>query len=211
MDVIILAGGKGTRMEGTVPKPLVIVRGKPIIERRIDYLLSQKNVGKIIISLGVSADLIQQHLAERYPTVPFVFAIEQSPLGTAGGLKHAMMHATSDRVVAMNGDDFLDIELDDFTKGDGHTLAVAHPRLPFGLVSERDGFAVFEEKPILASWVNAGWYCFDRKEIMPLLPNEGSLEYDVFPHIKLKMYRYEGIWYPLNSKKEVQTFEEAAL
>ena len=209
MDIIILAGGKGSRMEDALPKPLVIVRGKPIIEHQIDYIAAQQGVERIIISLGVRADEVREHLLKRYPTLPIFFAIEEKLLGTAGGVKNAMKSAVSDRVIVLNCDDITNIDLNDFAKQREHCVAVAHPRLPFGLVNEKDGYAVFEEKPILPQWVSAGWYSFGREDILSKLPDEGSLEYDVFPKIKLKVYYHEGTWYTLNSKKDISIFEEA--
>ena len=48
-------------------------------------------------------------------------------------------------VLALNSDDILDIDLDRLAQCAQHTVCVAHPRLPFGRVSEIDGFATFEE------------------------------------------------------------------
>ncbi|MBI4600081.1 nucleotidyltransferase family protein [Candidatus Uhrbacteria bacterium] len=208
MDAIILAGGKGTRMETDTPKPLMVVRGKTILDHQIEYLNSFPCIGCIILSLGNGAQEIERHVAARYLGRDIVFSAEQRPLGTGGGLKLAMQKARSPRVLALNGDDITDIPVDVLEKMTEHVICVAHPRLPFGRVVEKDGYAVFEEKPMLPDWISCGWYCFDREAILRVLPDEGSLEYDVFPAIKLRVYHHEGVWRPLNSKKDIQAFEE---
>ena len=208
MDAIILAGGKGSRMEANLPKALVEVRGKPIIAHQIDYLLSQPGVDTIILSLGHQGSFVQEYVQMRYADTPIICSIEEGLLGTAGGLKLAFTRATSPRVLVLNCDDITDIHIADLEGGTEHMICVAHPCLPFGRVHEVDGYAVFEEKPILEDWTSCGWYCFNREELLPLLPDEGSLEYDVFPKIKLKVYHHTGSWRTLNTKKDVQEFEK---
>ncbi|MEK7619577.1 MAG: NTP transferase domain-containing protein [Patescibacteria group bacterium] len=208
MDAIIIAGGKGSRMEIDVPKPLVIVRGKTLLEHQIDRLRASGVISQIILSLGHRADEIIDYIKNRYPTDTPIFSVETEFLGTAGGIKLALAHATTPMVLALNSDDILDIDLDRLAQCAQHTVCVAHPRLPFGRVSEIDGFATFEEKPLLPDWVSVGWYVFDREQIAPHLPEKGSLEYDVFPKIKLRMFPHEGFWCPLNTKKDIDTFEK---
>lgn len=195
-------------MNGDTPKPLTIIKGKTIIDFQIEYLFSFPCVGKIILSLGHSAQDIVRYVSDRYPTEHIVFSVEERPLGTGGGLRLAMQKASSRRVLVINGDDITDIPVDVLEQKSEHTLCVAHPRLPFGRVLEQDGYAVFEEKPLLPDWTNCGWYCFNRDELLSVLPEEGSLEYDVFPKIKLRAHYHEGMWRPLNSKKDIQSFEE---
>lgn len=208
MDAIIIAGGKGSRMEIDVPKPLVVVRGKTLLEHQIDRLRASGAISQIILSLGHRAEEIVEFIRNRYPTDPPICSVETEYLGTAGGLKLAIGHATTPMVLALNSDDILDIDLELLSQCREHTICVAHPRLPFGRVKESDGFATFEEKPLLPDWVSVGWYVFDREQIAAYLPEKGSLEYDVFPKIKLRIFHHEGFWCPLNTKKDIDTFEK---
>ncbi|QQR92619.1 MAG: NTP transferase domain-containing protein [Candidatus Iainarchaeum archaeon] len=205
MDAIILAGGKGQRMSQEVPKPLMKVRGKAIIERQIEYLLPHTE--KIIISLGHRAEEIEVFVRQRFPNQNIAFAIETQPLGTGGGLRLAMQHSHAEKVAVLNCDDIADIPLEELQAKNEHIICVAHPRLPFGLVKEKNGFAAFEEKPLLKEWVSCGWYMFMRETLMPLLPEKGSLEYDVFPRIQLRLHTHEGFWKPLNTPKDIEEFE----
>ncbi|MCX6745669.1 MAG: nucleotidyltransferase family protein [Candidatus Parcubacteria bacterium] len=211
MDTIILAGGKGNRMEDVLPKPLVRVKNKAILAYQLDYLLKSKQIEKIILSLGYKADEIIDYVKVNYPDYPIDFVVETEPLGTAGAFKQALVKANSGFILGLNCDDITDIDIENLSKLGANTICVAHPQLPFGLVKENNGYAEFLEKPILDDWVSCGWYVFNKNELLSLLPKKGSLEYEVFPKIKLKLYKHEGFWQPLNSKKDILVFESLDL
>jgi D-glycero-alpha-D-manno-heptose 1-phosphate guanylyltransferase len=207
MDVIILAGGKGNRMEDVLPKPLVKVKDKAIIGHQLDFLLGTKKLDRIILSVGYKAEEIMDYVKANYPEYPLEFSVETEPLGTAGALRKALELGQSENFVCLNCDDITDIDLEKLEALGPNAICVAHPQLPFGLVSEENGFARFIEKPILEEWVSCGWYLFAKNELLELLPAKGSLEYDVFPKLKLKVYKHEGFWQPLNTKKDILEFE----
>jgi len=211
MDAIILAGGKGNRMEDVLPKPLVRVKDKVILAYQLDYLLNSKKIEKIVLSLGYKAEEIIDYVKINYPDYPIDFAVEKEPLGTAGAFKLALLKTDSEFVLGLNCDDITNIDLEKLQANNSSTICVAHPRLPFGLIKEKDGYATFEEKPMLADWVSCGWYLFKKRELVPILPDQGSLEYDVFPQLKLKLFKHEGFWRPLNTKKDLIEFEAEKL
>jgi len=211
MQAIILAGGKGNRMEDVLPKPLVKVKDKTILACQLDYLLNSKNIEKVILALGYKADEIIDYVKVNYPDYPIDFVVETEPLGTAGAFKLALTKANSDFILGLNCDDITDISIENLSKFGCNAICVAHPRLPFGLVDEENDYAVFIEKPLLNEWVSCGWYLFKCGELLPLLPIKGSLEYDVFPKLKLKLYKHEGFWRPLNTKKDLLEFDAEKL
>lgn len=206
-----MAGGKGNRMEDVLPKPLVKVRDKAILGHQLDYFWGTKRLSKIILSLGYKAEEIIDYVKVNYPDYPIEFSIETEPLGTAGALRQALELTQSDNILCLNCDDVTDIDLAKLEALKPNAICVAHPQLPFGLVKEENGFATFLEKPILAEWVSCGWYLFDRNELMNLLPAKGSLEYDVFPKMQLKVFKHIGFWQPLNTKKDLLEFEQKSL
>ena len=205
-DVIIIAGGKGTRMEEKLPKPLVNAKGKPILFHQIEYLYD--GADKIILSLGHMANEIIKAVKKEFKDKKIIFSVEDKPLGTSGGLKKAFSLSSSDTIIALNCDDVTDIDVAKLAKLDGNYVCVSHPRLPFGLVTrDENGYARFVEKPILGGWVSCGWYKFERRFIENF-PDNGMLEYDVFPKAKLKRYLHNGFWMSLNSKKDIAEFEK---
>ena len=64
---------------------------------------------------------------------------------------------------------------------------------------------------MLDIWVSCGWYFFNRKEILKHLPDKGMLEFDVFPKIKLRVFKHEGFWRTVNTKKDIAELEKAKL
>ncbi|MBI4143704.1 nucleotidyltransferase family protein [Candidatus Woesearchaeota archaeon] len=208
MDAIILAGGKGQRMGEDLPKPLIVAQNKTIIDRQIDYL--KNRVDRIIVSLGHRADEVITHLQKKNnPNI--LFCVENEPLGTGGGLKKALQYSSAEKVVVINCDDIADIDVKVLSELRENTICVAHPFLPFGLVEESNGYAVFKEKPIMANYTSMGWYVFIVKDILAHLLDKCMLEYDVFPKIRLRVYKHNGFWRSLNMKKDVQEFEKIQL
>lgn len=206
MQAVILCGGKGTRMESSIPKALVQTRRKTIIQHQIDYLLPKVN--KIVLALGFQGQEVEDFVKLNYPSEPIAFSHEQEPLGTGGALKKALLYIDSPDVLVLNGDDFTNINPDDLMRYGEQVLCTAKPRSPFGLVEEHEGYAKFVEKPILDLQVSCGWYLFRKNEIQHHLPEKGSLEYDVFPKIKLKVHKHEGFWHTINNKKQQEEFDE---
>ena len=210
MDAVILAGGKGSRMDDALPKALVVAHGKPIVAHQLDYLLPQ--VDHVVLSLGHRAQDVIDYVKKAYAGKPISCVVEETPLGTGGALKLALSKSSAEKILALNCDDLTDIDVSHLAKSAEALICVANPRLPFGLVKDREGYAHFEEKPLMTQhWVSCGWYMFLRKEIEKILPDSGSLEYDVFPKLKLRVHKHTGFWQPLNSKKDIATFEEKPL
>ncbi len=209
MDAIILAGGKGSRMDADKPKALVEVQGKTILEWQLDYVLP--HVEKIVLAVGFKGEMVESFVREKYFGKNIVCAKEDGPLGTAGALRNALEHTKSDFVLVLNADDLTDIDIPKLSTAKENTICVCHPRLQFGLVKSKNGYAEFVEKPLLKERVSCGWYLFNRTHVEAVLPKKGSLEYDVFPSIRLRVYPHNGFWKPLNSPKDMEEAEKMDL
>jgi D-glycero-alpha-D-manno-heptose 1-phosphate guanylyltransferase len=105
-EVIILAGGLGTRLRSVVadmPKCMAPVNGKPFIAHVIDYFETQ-NIERFIFSLGYKHEEITKYLTLHYPRLKAKFVIEKEPLGTGGAIKLSCGKAQSENVIITNGD-----------------------------------------------------------------------------------------------------------
>lgn len=116
MEVIILAGGLGTRLRSVVsevPKCMAPVAGKPFLWYLLKYLTRFEQVDKVILSVGYLREVIFKWIDEVKDEFPFEFdyAIEEEPLGTGGGIKLALDKANDERVFVLNGDTFFDVDL----------------------------------------------------------------------------------------------------
>lgn len=103
---IILAAGLGTRMRpltNTMPKPLIPVRGTPLIDWCLNWL-ADAGIGNVVINTSYLADLLETYLAARTsPTIRFSRE-EPGPLETGGGIAKALPMLGSGPFLAMNSD-----------------------------------------------------------------------------------------------------------
>lgn len=197
IEVIILAGGFGTRLRGVVsdlPKPMAPVNGKPFLSYILNEL-SKQGVGRVILSVGYMAEKIVSFFGVSYLGMELVYVIEDQPLGTGGALKLAMQKCTQDHVYVFNGDTYLEIDiraLEELWKIKRELIIVGveiDEIGRFGCLEIENGYVVgFSEKSADGRGIiNAGCYL-----LTPRLFNEGnydspfSLERDFFNSIENK-------------------------
>lgn len=114
MDVVVLAGGFGTRLRSLVPdvpKPMAPVAGRPFLELLLGSL-ARKGVKRVVVSLGHLADVVVGHFGSNFDGMELVYEIEDHPLGTGGAIRVALSRCSGDAALVVNGDTFLDLELD---------------------------------------------------------------------------------------------------
>ena len=114
---IILAGGLGTRLRDVVPnlpKPMAPINSRPFLEHQMDYWINQ-GIRTFILSVGYLKEVIINHFGDTYRGIAIQYAIEQTPLGTGGGLLLAAYDLSSPFIV-LNGDTFIEVELQDLCK-----------------------------------------------------------------------------------------------
>ena len=116
MEIIILAGGLGTRLRSVVsevPKCMAPVAGKPFLWYLLKYL-TRYDVSRVILSVGYLREVIFKWIDENKAEFPFEFdyAVEEEPLGTGGGIKLALGKVQGPSSFILNGDTFFDVDLD---------------------------------------------------------------------------------------------------
>ena len=174
----IMAGGFGKRLQpitDTIPKPLIQVGDKPILEH---IILSAKRCGfyKFVIAIYFLGNLIEEYFGDgKKLGVEIEYIRETSPLGTAGALS-LLNEMPSEPIVVTNGDVLTNIdyaailEFHQRYKAD-ITMAVRLQELqnPFGVVGI-DGLRVvnYVEKPVIKNYINAGVYVLDSKVLRNL-------------------------------------------
>lgn len=114
MDAIILAGGRGTRLQEIIsdrPKPLAPINGIPFLDILISKLQIDESIDKIILSVGYK----KEKIIERYKNLDnIIFSEEKEPLGTGGAIKKAFEYIESENVLILNGDTYVDLPLKKF-------------------------------------------------------------------------------------------------
>ena len=116
MKVVIMAGGKGTRISSVnaeVPKPLIKIADKPILEWQIECLRRQ-NLKDIILVVGHLGHMIQEYFKDGSNFgVTINYIVEKEPLGTAGALWYLKDEITEDFLL-LNGDIIFDVDFSRF-------------------------------------------------------------------------------------------------
>lgn len=113
MQVIILAGGFGTRLQTVVknqPKTLALVAGKPFLYWLIIYL-QKRGITDFIFSLGYLHERVQQFLVTEFPNLSYVSVIENEPLGTGGAIRLCLNYCKHNYVMMVNGDTFFELNI----------------------------------------------------------------------------------------------------
>lgn len=202
---IILAGGKGERLRpltDKVPKPMIDVLGRPLIEYQV-LLLADQGIKHIVFSCGYKYEVIKAYFGDGSKWgVKIDYAIEQEPLGRGGGFKNALKFIPEDvkLIYGANGDEVIAESLEPMIKLHQANNALATIFMiqlisPFGIVeiNESGQVTAFREKPVLPHWINAGVYIFNR-ECIELFPDVGDHEDFVFPDLvkKGQLFGYKG-------------------
>ena len=115
-EAVILAGGFGTRLKNVIadiPKPMALINGKPFLEYLLRYL-EKNGISRIILSVGYKAEYIINYFGDRYRTIDLIYAIENDPLKTGGGIKNSVIRANNEDILIVNGDTFFNINIQDF-------------------------------------------------------------------------------------------------
>ena len=112
-EAIILAGGLGTRLKSVIsdiPKPMAPIHDKPFLEYLLSYLVKFK-IKKVVLSVGYKYQNIFNYFGDNFKGMELLYAIEDKPLGTGGGIKNAMYHINNDHFFLLNGDTFYEVDL----------------------------------------------------------------------------------------------------
>lgn len=183
---IILCGGRGTRLAGVtdLPKCMVEVRGRRIIDHQIEMLLDA-GVDEIDFCLGYGAEIVRGYIDGRYPRLHRVY-YEDDQKGTAGALWRPTR--TGRECFVLNGDViFAGFDVVDFYNHSYQTkacLAVTEVEdaSDYGTVELAGSQVIgFNEKRPGRGAVSMGFYWFPLDGVHGYIPQEGSLERDVFP------------------------------
>ena len=216
---VILSGGEGLRLRPIthdIPKGLVKVDGKPLLEWVVEWL-QQNRVTDLVVGVAYLKEKIMRYFGNGGKFgVDIRYSVHTVEGGTSEGFRLAISrHVESPSFFALNGDQITDLMLDKVYKNHQETeglasIAVVHPRLPFGLVEiNHKGFCQgFVEKPILNDvFISMGVYVFDRK-VLSYLPKRGDVERSTFPKLarmnKLKAFKHHGYFITVNSLRELE-------
>lgn len=181
---VIMAGGKGTRLgplTRDLPKPMIRVAGRPILERLVLHLVGF-GVRRIFLAVNYLGHMIEEHFGDGAGFGCSIgYLREDRPLGTGGALA-LLPEPPAHPILVVNGD--LVTQADVGVMLDGHVgatdaaLTVAVRRyvqtIPFGCVDVDDGCVVaIEEKPMMSRLINAGIYAVEPR-LLDRIPRDAE-------------------------------------
>lgn len=223
MKAVVLVGGEGTRLRPltfTTPKPLLPIVNQPFLERQLEWLAGH-GIDEVVLSLGYLPDAFVEHFpGGRFDGVAIRYAVEDKPLGTAGGIRFAA-EGIDERVVVCNGDVLTGLDLTAMIefherRGGEATICLSRVHDPsmFGVVPTRpDGEVVgFIEKPppgaAPTDWINAGTYILEPSVMRRIPPRLNvSIERETFPRMvetrgALYAYPSDSYWLDIGTPEK---------
>ena len=192
---VIMAGGKGSRLRSItndeIPKPMVPVDGKPLLEYQVEAL-KEYSIKKIVMIVGHLGEKIMEHFKDGKDFgVDIDYIVEKEPLGTAGAFYYLKDKTDAKDFLLVFGDVFFDIDFDrmeDFHfKNAALTTLLAHPNgHPYDsdLIQTDDNGKVigFDSKNNVRDYwydnmVNAGMYIINR-ELLELVGEPVKIDFE---------------------------------
>ena len=221
MRAIILAGGKGTRLAPlteVIPKPLVPIGGKPILEIVIRQL-AHYGFRRITLAVGYMSELIRAYFQDGAKLgVSIDYSCEPAPLGTAGPL--ALIDGLDETFLVMNADVLTDLdyrELIRYHQREGGVATIgAYQRqvcIDLGVIIQDGARRIkdYVEKPTTTHLVSMGVYVFE-PQVLPFI--QGRLDFPdlakllLIKGLAIHYYPFEGYWLDIGRHEDYQKAAE---
>lgn len=168
VPVVIMAGGKGTRLypyTKILPKPLIPIGDIPILERIINRFY-EYGVSEYYLTVNYKKNMIKSHFEEIQPDYSIEYVEEDRPLGTGGSIK-LIKKQFDTPIVVTNCDILIDVDYEDIYKYHIESknvmtivAALKNIEVPYGVIKSGENGIItgLEEKPKLSYFVNTGMY-----------------------------------------------------
>ena len=223
MKVIILAGGFGTRLsEETdfIPKPLVSIGNKPIIQHIMD-IYSFYGLYDFIILLGYKGELIEEHFSKLTYNSKWNIQFLNTGLNTdtGGRIKRAAPYIKNKPFMLTYGDGLSDINVNDLIQFHNNhngliTMTSVQLASRFGILEIGDDGKVleFKEKPKEnEAWINGGFFMCDPKVIDYINNDSTIFEKEPLSTIsregKLYTFKHKGFWKCMDTLRDKRELE----
>jgi dTDP-glucose pyrophosphorylase len=219
VDAVIMAGGRGSRLRpltDAIPKPLLKVGDKPIMEHNLDRL-RKFGVDDLWVSLHYKGEQIETYFgngADRQVNIEYVW--ESKPMGTIGAVslidnfKHEYLLVTnSDLLTNMDYEDFFL----NFIENDADMAVATIPYsvdVPYAVMETSNNHVLsFREKPTYTYYSNAGIYLI-KKELLQMIPKDSFynstdlMQQVIEKGLKLVSYPLRSYWLDIGKHEDFQ-------
>lgn len=220
MQVVILAGGLGTRLAeetDVIPKPMVRIGDIPILHHIMNYYARFGHTD-FVIALGYKAEIIKEYFAN-LNEINWNISLIDTGLETATGGRIKRLEALLDEEFMLTyGDGLSNINLDDLL--DHHkkynkiaTVTAVRPPARFGTIHMTAGLVTkFAEKdPQDEGWINGGFFCLNRKVCSFIPDSQTSFESEPLRSLvaiqELTAFEHPGWWQPMDTLRDKRALE----
>lgn len=220
MQVVILAGGFGTRLSeetDLIPKPMVRIGDIPILQHIMNYY-AKFGHKDFVIALGYKAEIIQDYFGQIKNPAWSIDLVDTGLETSTGGRIKKLEKILADEFLMTYGDGLSNVNLDlllDHHKKFGKiaTVTAVRPPARFGTITISDGLVTkFAEKdPQDAGWINGGFFCLNRKVCSYISNETTSFESEPLNRLaadkQLIAYEHHGWWQPMDTLRDKRTLE----
>ena len=221
MKVVILAGGLGTRIPEyteSIPKPMVQIGKKPILEHLIN-IYSKFNLNDFIIALGYKGEIIKEYF-KNYKGKSKINLIETGQNTMTGGrLKRLKKEIGNNTFMLTYGDGLSDVNINkllEFHKKSKKLVTVTAVRPParFGFIKFKENEVIsFKEKSKLdVGWINGGFFVIEPKFLDYIENDKTYLEREPLEKLvkekQMSAYRHEGFWQCMDTLRDKKILDD---
>lgn len=184
-SAVLMAGGLGLRLRpltDTLPKPLIQLAGKPILEIMLEKLVSQ-GLGQFFVSINYKADMIENHFGDgRKWGVDIRYLREQKRMGTAGALS-LLPEKPQHPILVLNGDILTSVNIAHMLDYHANLKAaltvgvfVHEQQVPYGVIEMNGNYiSKIREKPVMRHFISAGIYILS-PDVLDIVGSNDALD-----------------------------------
>jgi len=220
MQVVILAGGLGTRLaEETdlIPKPMVKIGNIPILLHIMNFYSSFGHKD-FMVALGYKSEVIIEYFENNKNSKLNITLVDTGLDTSTGGRIKLLEDQLDDEFMLTYGDGLSNVNIDDLLKhhkrfGKIATVTAVRPPARFGTIETSNGLVTkFAEKdPQDSGWINGGFFCLNKKVCNFILDSSTSFESEPLNHLvkiqELSAYEHHGWWQPMDTLRDKRALE----
>lgn len=216
--VLLLCGGKGERLKpltDSIPKPLIPIKGKPIVYYLIAHL-EKAGFRNFVVSIGYKAEKMREYFRVHHTHLN-IQLVDSGDVDIVRRIQGAQEVIPGDYVMCY-GDTLADVNMDGLLAfheaHQGLLTMTSYPlRSQFGVLElTADGKVTsFLEKPILDKWINIGYYYFDQKIRASVYAYHDFVDFlqACISSQRLYCYKHTGVHITVNTLKELDEAEDS--
>jgi glucose-1-phosphate cytidylyltransferase len=220
MQVVILAGGFGTRLSeetDLIPKPMVRIGNIPIL-KHIMNIYSKFGHKDFVIAIGYKSEVIEEYFQVEFnPDWNITLVDTGLETSTAGRIKklESQLH---EEFMLTYGDGLCNININHLLEhhkkfGKLATVTAVRPPARFGTIEVSNGIVTkFSEKdPQDAGWINGGFFCLNKRVCTFITDSTTSFESEPLNQLvaieQLTAYEHHGWWQPMDTLRDKRSLE----